>query len=182
MESFIITSLFIGLILAFFISRDAGKRNMNEGLWFLIVLILSIVGIILYLIVRNPLPSSSDNENIKCESELKKCPDCAEYIKVDARVCRFCGFRFTTKGEGTSTHYDSSSTSEFSDLVFPMNIKITDNDAKLFSEDNNQSNVIKRLPIGEEVVALRQLGEFNEWLKVKVQNDEGYILKCDVDL
>jgi hypothetical protein len=24
----------------------------------------------------------------------KKCPDCAEMVKVDARVCRFCGYRF----------------------------------------------------------------------------------------
>lgn len=175
MEGLIVTSLVIGLILAFFISRDAGKRNMNEGLWFLIVLILSILGMILYLIVRNPLPSPADNEYIEYDSELKKCPDCAEYIKIDARVCRFCGFRFTIEEE-------SNSAPEFSELIFPMSIMITDNDAKLFSEGNNQSSVIKKLPIGEEVVALKELGEFNEWLKVKVQNDEGYILKCDVNL
>jgi uncharacterized protein UPF0547 len=24
----------------------------------------------------------------------KRCPDCAERIKVDARVCRHCGYRF----------------------------------------------------------------------------------------
>lgn len=27
-------------------------------------------------------------------SEFKKCPDCAEPIRADARVCRFCGYRF----------------------------------------------------------------------------------------
>jgi hypothetical protein len=26
--------------------------------------------------------------------ETKVCPDCAEEVKADARVCRFCGYRF----------------------------------------------------------------------------------------
>jgi hypothetical protein len=26
--------------------------------------------------------------------ELKKCPDCAEMVRAEARVCRFCGYRF----------------------------------------------------------------------------------------
>jgi Uncharacterised protein family UPF0547 len=26
--------------------------------------------------------------------DLKKCPDCAEMVRAEARVCRFCGYRF----------------------------------------------------------------------------------------
>jgi hypothetical protein len=29
------------------------------------------------------------------DSETKTCPDCAEEVKAAARVCRFCGYRFT---------------------------------------------------------------------------------------
>lgn len=28
-------------------------------------------------------------------SEFKHCPDCAEAVRRDARVCRFCGYRFS---------------------------------------------------------------------------------------
>ena len=28
------------------------------------------------------------------EGEMKKCPDCAEMVKVEARKCRFCDFQF----------------------------------------------------------------------------------------
>jgi hypothetical protein len=29
----------------------------------------------------------------------KKCPECAESVKMDARKCRFCGFRFEAEKE-----------------------------------------------------------------------------------
>jgi len=28
------------------------------------------------------------------QEDLKRCPDCAEMVRAQARVCRFCGYRF----------------------------------------------------------------------------------------
>ena len=37
----------------------------------------------------------SDYESPEYESERIKCPQCAELIMKDAKVCRFCGYKLT---------------------------------------------------------------------------------------
>jgi len=37
------------------------------------------------------------------DGDLKRCPDCAEQVQGQARVCRFCGFRF---GAGSVGPFD----------------------------------------------------------------------------
>jgi hypothetical protein len=40
---------------------------------------------------------------IRSMDDLKKCPDCAEMVRAEARVCRFCGYRFDGARTGGSS-------------------------------------------------------------------------------
>ncbi len=42
----------IGIILAIWVYRDAESRGMNGALWLIITILLGIIGLIIYLVVR----------------------------------------------------------------------------------------------------------------------------------
>lgn len=44
------------------------------------------------IIEKDNTSFKKNNESIGLEH--KKCPDCAELIKIEAKVCRYCGLRF----------------------------------------------------------------------------------------
>jgi len=76
----------------------AGGFNANSftGMspigWFLACLLLWIVVFPLYLIKRNDI--MQNNEFMETALNTKECPKCAERIKDNAKVCRFCGNEF----------------------------------------------------------------------------------------
>ncbi|MGQ9723367.1 MAG: hypothetical protein ACUVXA_18845 [Candidatus Jordarchaeum sp.] len=42
----------IGIIIAIWVYRDAQSRGMNGALWLIICILLGIIGLIIYLVVR----------------------------------------------------------------------------------------------------------------------------------
>ncbi len=81
----IVVGTFFGVVAAV-IARQKGRSELR---WFLVGFLLHIIGLIVLFLP--PVPKAGIT---------KKCPGCAEIIKAEAKVCRFCGKEFAT-ADGT---------------------------------------------------------------------------------
>lgn len=95
------------LLLMFgYVYRDARRRGMHAGLWTTLVLILSpaylFIGLVIYLLVRDPLPypcpqcattvTARYNFCPNCKFNLRPaCPHCQSEVGVSDKFCRNCG-------------------------------------------------------------------------------------------
>ena len=81
------------IILSFLCGMLASSKGKSFfGYLFLSLLLSPLIGFIAVLIAK------ADNKKIENKSirsgENKKCPDCAELIKSEAKVCKHCGKNF----------------------------------------------------------------------------------------
>ena len=83
----IVIWLIIAILIAIWVYRDAQKRGESGALWLIIVILTSIIGLIIWLVVRPPIGGK------KPESE-RRCPNCGRPIPMDARICPYCSKKF----------------------------------------------------------------------------------------
>jgi len=98
-----------------YVYRDAKRRGMNAALWALLVLILTqylFIGLIIYLLVRDPLPftcpqcastvSAKFNFCPNCKYNLHPaCPQCQQEVSDTDKFCPYCATELHPAGPGT---------------------------------------------------------------------------------
>ena len=89
-----------------YVNRDASRRGMNAALWTILILIFlptwGLIGLVIYFLVREPLPypcpqcsasvSARFNFCPNCKCNLQpSCPQCKREVAELDKFCPFCG-------------------------------------------------------------------------------------------
>ena len=78
------------LLLPSWVALDAGWRGMRPSAWGILVLVMSLIGLLAYLIARLPAPGKCPNCGEKTLGKYVRCPACGEPLKAN---CPTCGVR-----------------------------------------------------------------------------------------
>src|SRR4030042_6572538 len=83
----IIIFIILWIFVLIWVYKDAKKRGMNEAIWVIIVFLLSIIGLVIYLIARI-------GQHKTIQQPGRNCPNCGRLIPMDAQICPYCGKDF----------------------------------------------------------------------------------------
>ncbi len=81
--------IFVYVLLVGFVYGDAKQRGMRHVMWTLLAIFLpDAIGIILYFILRDPMPVTCPHCSTKVLSKFTFCPSCGTSLKP---TCPHCG-------------------------------------------------------------------------------------------
>ncbi|MEZ9862479.1 hypothetical protein [Vibrio breoganii] len=86
----VILSIVVGFI-------ASGRGRSGFGYFFLSLIITPLLTLVILLVIGTN--EKKIEEDQLSSGTFKKCSDCAELVKIEAKVCKHCGATFTTKGD-----------------------------------------------------------------------------------
>ncbi len=98
-------ALFFWIVFSVLIGALASSWGRNGLGYFAGSLVISPLLAVLVLLAQgranadstDTTTGSSSGRSVPFENQRKKCPDCAERVKLEARVCKHCGHEWTEK-------------------------------------------------------------------------------------
>jgi len=91
--------VFMWLFLSVIPAAIAYRKGHSAVMYYFLGLLLSpLIGSIIALVVK------TNEEGLERSGEMKKCPKCVEMVKPDAKICRYCQYKFQWVPPATAAH------------------------------------------------------------------------------